>query len=156
MDKALSYMQYALEQAKQAFLADEVPIGAVVVNPISGEIVAEAHNMSEHGADATAHAEILAMQQACAKLKQKRLWDMDLYVTLEPCTMCAAAISFARINHLFFGAYDEKGGAVANGVRFYHQQTCHHRPQVTGGILEQECAKLLKDFFQNKRHPKED
>jgi len=151
MDKALSYMQRALEQAKQAFAEDEVPIGAVVVDPISGEIVAEAHNMSEHGTDATAHAEILAMQRACTKLKQKRLWDMDLYVTLEPCTMCAAAISFMRIKNLYIGAIDSKGGGVISGVRFYEQPTCHHKPQVFSGILESECGQILKEFFKSKR-----
>ena len=146
------YMRKALEQAQLAAEADEIPVGALVVNPQSGEIVSAAHNLSQHTLDATAHAEILAIQSACRKLNQNRLRDLDMYVTLEPCTMCAAAISFARIRCLFFGAYDAKGGGVVNGIRFYEQPTCHHRPQVTGGILEQECSALLKDFFKTKRN----
>lgn len=145
------YMKQALDLAQQAALADEIPVGCLIVNPANGEIIASAFNLSQHYEDATAHAEILAIREACRKLKQNRLRDMDMYVTLEPCTMCAAAISFARINHLYFGAYDEKGGAVANGVRFYEQPTCHHRPQVTGGISEVECSQILKDFFKKKR-----
>lgn len=145
------YMEQALDLAQQAALADEIPVGCLIVNPANGEIIASAFNLSQHSEDATAHAEILAIREACRKLKQNRLRDMDMYVTLEPCTMCAAAISFARINHLYFGAYDEKGGAVANGVRFYEQPTCHHRPQVTGGISEAECSQILKDFFKKKR-----
>lgn len=150
MDKFF-YMQQALEQAKIAFNQDEVPIGAVVVNPLNGEIIAQAHNLSEHSFDATAHAEILAMREAAQKLSQNRLWNMDLYVTLEPCTMCAAAISFMRIAHLYFAAADEKGGAVINGVRFFDAPTCHHKPQVESGILNEEAAILLKDFFKQKR-----
>ena len=135
---------YAAEQ-------DEVPIGAVVVNPENGEIVSEAYNLSEHVADASAHAEILAIRKACEKLKCNRLRGMDLYVTLEPCTMCAAAISFARIQNLYFGAIDAKGGAVVSGVKFYDSPTCHHRPEVQGGIMERECGQILKDFFKAKR-----
>ena len=146
------YMQQALVLARQAFAADEVPIGCVIVNPASGAVISSAYNLSQHGSDTTAHAEILAIQSACTKLRQNRLRGMDMYVTLEPCTMCAAAISFARINHLFFGAYDQKGGGVKNGVKFYDQPTCHHRPQVTGGLLEEECSTLLKDFFKSKRN----
>ncbi len=146
------YMHQALILAKQAFAADEVPVGCIIVNPSSGEIISSAYNLSQHSADATAHAEILAIQSACKKLNQNRLRDLDMYVTLEPCTMCAAAISFARIRCLFFGAYDAKGGGVKNGIRFYEQSTCHHRPQVKGGILEEECSTLLKDFFKTKRN----
>lgn len=145
------YMSRAIELAQKAAQQDEVPIGAVVVNAMSGEIIAEAHNLSEHSLDATAHAEILAMRLACEKLKSNRLRGFDLYVTLEPCTMCAAAISFMRIETLYFGAYDEKGGAVTSGVKFYESATCHHRPQVIGGILENQCAQVLKDFFKAKR-----
>lgn len=145
------YMRRALELAKQAAENDEVPIGAVVVDAQSGKIIAEAGNQSAHNGDATAHAEILAIQQACKKLGQTRLWNMDLYVTLEPCTMCAGAISFARIANLYFGAADEKGGAVVSGVKFYDASTCHHRPHVEGGILAAECSKLLQDFFKQKR-----
>ena len=153
---AEEYMQLALEQAKLAFDADEIPIGCLIVDTKSEQIIAAAHNLSQHGGDATDHAEILCIREACKQLGQNRLWNLDMYVTLEPCTMCAAAISFARINHLYFGAYDEKGGAVSNGVCFYDQPTCHHKPQVDGGILEQDCAKILKDFFQNKRKQKEE
>lgn len=149
----VKYMQRALELARQAALEDEVPIGAVIVNPEEDKIIAEAYNQSEHILDATAHAELAAIQKACRKLGQNRLRGMDLYVTLEPCTMCAGAISFARIENLYFGAYDAKGGAVVSGVRFYDAPTCHHRPTVRGGILEEECGQLLKDFFRNKRKP---
>lgn len=149
----VKYMQRALELARQAALEDEVPIGAVIVDPEEDKIIAEAYNQSEHILDATAHAELAAIQKACRKLGQNRLRGMDLYVTLEPCTMCAGAISFARIENLYFGAYDAKGGAVASGVRFYDAPTCHHRPTVRGGILEEECGQLLKDFFRNKRKP---
>lgn len=145
------YMKIALNLAQKAAKTDEVPIGAIIVNPENGEILAQAYNQSAHSGDATAHAEILAIQQACAKLKTIRLWGLDLYVTLEPCTMCAAAISFARIAHLYFGATDEKGGAVISGVRFYEAPTCHHRPQYTGGICAEECSQILKDFFAHKR-----
>lgn len=145
------YMKKAIELAKQADNADEIPVGCLIVDPASGSIVAQTHNLSQHSEDATAHAEILALREACKKLKQNRLRGMDMYVTLEPCTMCAAAISFARIERLYFGAYDAKGGAVANGVKFYDQPTCHHRPEVCGGILENECSQILKDFFRRKR-----
>ena len=148
---AEEYMKIALNLAHKAAKIDEVPVGAIIVNPENGEILAQAYNQSAHSGDATAHAEILAIQQACAKLKTTRLWGLDLYVTLEPCTMCAAAISFARIAHLYFGATDEKGGAVISGVRFYEAPTCHHRPQYTGGICAEECSQILKDFFAHKR-----
>ncbi len=148
---AEDYMRLALELAAEAAAKDEVPVGCLIVNPADGTIIAAAGNLSQHGGDATDHAEILAIRAACRKLGQNRLRDMDIYVTLEPCTMCAAAISFARLRCLYFGAYDTKGGAVANGVRFYDQPTCHHRPLLKGGILEAECAKLLQDFFKKKR-----
>ena len=144
MERALALAAYAAEQ-------DEVPIGAVVVNPENGEIISEAYNLSEHVADASAHAEILAIRKACEKLKCNRLRGMDLYVTLEPCTMCAAAISFAGIQNLYFGAVDGRGGAVVSGVKFYDSPTCHHRPEVQGGIMERECGQILKDFFKAKR-----
>lgn len=146
------YMQQALELAKQAAKEDEVPVGALIVNPQSGEIIASAYNQSAHSGDATTHAEILAIQAACRRLNTTRLWNMDMYVTLEPCTMCAAAISFARIAHLYFGAPDEKGGAVINGVKFYESPTCHHRPQVENGICSNACSQILKDFFAAKRN----
>lgn len=144
-------MQRALSLAARAAEQDEVPVGAVVVNPESDEIISEAHNLSEHGSDALAHAEIIAIRKACEKLKINRLRDMDLYVTLEPCTMCAAAISFSRIKNLYFGAFDEKGGAVVNGVKFFDAATCHHKPNVEGGILEEDCSRILKEFFKKKR-----
>ena len=150
--KKEDYMRRALELAKQAAENDEVPIGAIVVDSLTGKIIAEAGNQSAHNGDATAHAEILAIQQACKKLNQPRLWDMDMYVTLEPCTMCAAAISFVRIKHLYFGATDKKGGAVVSGVKFFEAPTCHHRPTVEYGILAEESTKLLQDFFQKNRN----
>lgn len=146
------YMRRALELAKKAAENDEVPIGAVVVDRQTGKIIAEAGNQSAHNGDATAHAEILAIQRACKELRQTRLWDMDLYVTLEPCTMCAGAISFARISNLYFGATDEKGGAIVSGVKFFEASTCHHRPHVESGILAAECSKLLQYFFKQKRN----
>lgn len=146
------YMQKALDLARLSAEEDEIPVGCLIVNSRTGEIIASSHNLSQHSEDATAHAEIIAIREACKKLNQNRLWDMDMYVTLEPCTMCSAAISFARIKNLYFGAHDEKGGAVANGVKFYEQKTCHHKPNVVGGILEEECSQILKDFFKNKRN----
>lgn len=149
--KPEEYMQTAIKLAKQAALEDEVPVGVLIVNPQTGEIITQAYNQSAHHGDSTCHAEILAIREACTKLKSTRLWNMDMYVTLEPCTMCAAAISFARISNLYFGAIDEKGGAVVSGVRFYDSPTCHHRPQYHSGILADECGNLLKLFFKNKR-----
>lgn len=145
------YMQIALKEAIKAAKKDEVPVGAVIVNPVTGEILAKAHNKSAHSGDATAHAEILAIQKACKRLKTNRLWDLDMYVTLEPCTMCAAAISFARIKNLYFGATDEKGGAIISGVKFYTSPTCHHRPDYEAGICAENCSNMLKCFFKNKR-----
>lgn len=145
------YMRIAVELAKQAAKNDEVPIAALVVNPSDGEIISSAANESAHSGDATSHAEILAIRRACEKLKTNRLWDLDIYVTLEPCTMCAAAISFARIKNLYYGATDEKGGAVESGVRFFESSACHHKPKVTGGILADDCSEILKNFFRNKR-----
>lgn len=146
------YMLHCLNLAQKAAEQDEVPIGAIVVDRQSGEIISEAYNLSEHVLDATAHAEIIAIRKACETLGTNRLRGMDLYVSLEPCTMCAAAISMARIEHLYFGAFDIKGGAVTNGVKFYEAQTCHHRPEVIGGILEAQCSMILKNFFKAKRN----
>lgn len=147
----IKFMQRAYELAQNAAEKDEVPIGCVIVNPQNGEIIAESFNLSQHIEDATAHAEIKAIQTACAKIQTNRLWNMDMYVTLEPCTMCAAAISFARIANLYFGAADPKGGAVVSGVKFYEQPTCHHKPVVHQGLLAIECSQILKDFFKTKR-----
>jgi len=145
------YMKIALKEAQKASREDEVPVGALIVDPATGEIVAKAHNLSEHGKDAIAHAEIEAMRKACKKLKQNRLRGLHMYVTLEPCTMCAAAISLIRISKVYFGATDKKGGAIVSGVRFYEAGTCHHRPEFEGGVMEEECSALLRLFFKGKR-----
>jgi len=144
-----SFMQIALEEARAAGERGEVPVGCVVVR--GGEVVARAGNRTLADKDPTGHAELLALRAAAATLGTERLTDCDLYVTLEPCTMCATAMSFARIRRLYFGAADAKGGAVENGVRFYSAATCHHRPEVYGGINESECAGLLRDFFAARR-----
>jgi tRNA(adenine34) deaminase len=144
-----AYMQFALEEARAAGARGEVPVGCVIVR--EGEVVARAGNRTLADKDPTAHAELLAIRRAAAVLGSERLADCDLYVTLEPCTMCAAALSFARIRRLYFGAADPKGGAVEHGVRFFSAATCHHRPEVYGGINESECAGLLKEFFQARR-----
>ncbi len=145
------YMAEALEEARRAATLGEIPVGAVLVNGLTGEVVASAGNRTEQDHDATAHAEIIVLQLAGRLLKSPRLADCDLYVSLEPCAMCAAAISFARIRRLYFGAYDPKGGGVEHGPRFYQQATCHHRPEVYGGMEEAAAATLLKDFFKDKR-----
>jgi tRNA(adenine34) deaminase len=144
-----SFMSIALEEARAAGARGEVPVGCVLVR--KGAVIARAGNRTISDKDPTAHAELLAIRAAAAALGSERLTDCDLYVTLEPCAMCAAAMSFARIRRLYFGAADEKGGAVEHGVRFFASPTCHHRPEVYGGINESECAVLLKDFFQARR-----
>ena len=144
-------MSHALTQAQLAFEKQEVPVGAVVVDSQTGEVIAIAHNLTETHADPTAHAEILAIREACRKLGSARLPSCDLYVTLEPCPMCASAISFARIRRLYFGAYDMKSGGVENGPRIFNQTTCHHKPEVYGGINESESSALLKRFFEARR-----
>lgn len=143
-------MDLALEEAEAAGARGEVPIGAVVVDA-SGEVLARASNRTIELHDPTAHAELLAIREACSKLGSERLVDCDLYVTLEPCAMCAAAISFARLRRLYFGATDPKGGAVEHGPRFFQQKTCHHAPEVYGGIGETRAAALLKSFFAARR-----
>jgi len=143
-------MDLALEEAIAARDRGEVPIGAVVVSA-EGEVLARAGNRTLELRDPTAHAELLAIREACAKLSSERLVGCDLYVTLEPCAMCAAAISFARIRRLYFGAGDEKGGAVEHGPRFFQQPTCHHAPEIYGGIGEGKAAALLKAFFAARR-----
>jgi len=142
-------MSIALEEARAAGARGEVPVGCVVVR--DGTIVARAGNRTIADHDPTAHAELIAIRAAASTLGSERLWDCDLYVTLEPCAMCAAAMSFARIRRLYFGAADAKGGAVEHGVRFFAAPTCHHRPEVYGGINESECGELLKNFFQARR-----
>ncbi|THF50900.1 nucleoside deaminase [Allorhizobium terrae] len=143
------FMDVALEEARLAAARGEVPIGAVVVK--DGTIIARAGNETRALNDITAHAEILAIRRASSFLCDERLTGADLYVTLEPCTMCAAAISFARIRRLYYGAEDPKGGGVHHGARFYAQPTCHHAPEVYAGIGEVESAELLKSFFAEKR-----
>jgi tRNA(adenine34) deaminase len=143
------FMDEALAQARAAVAAGEVPIGCVLVR--DGGVIARAFNRMFLDHDPTAHAEMLAIRAAAATIGSERLRDCDLYVTLEPCPMCAAAISFARIRRLYYGATDAKGGAVDSGVRLYASPTCHHRPEVYGGIGEAEAANLLKDFFKERR-----
>ncbi len=145
----LDAMGEALAQARAAAARGEVPVGALVVR--DGTVIARAGNRTLEQRDPTAHAEILAIRAACEALGSERLVGCDLVVTLEPCPMCAAAISFARIRRLYFGAADPKGGAVENGVRLYASPTCHHAPDVYGGIRESEASALLKDFFSARR-----
>jgi len=144
-----SFMDQALDLARAAAAAGEVPVGCVVVR--DGAVIAGAANRTLTDRDPTAHAEIVALREAARSLDTERLTDCDLYVTLEPCAMCAGAISFARIRRLYYGAADPKGGAVDNGVRFFEAATCHHRPEVYGGIGEREASPLLKDFFAARR-----
>ena len=147
--KTNRFMEMALEEARAAGERGEVPIGAVVV--IDDIAVSRSGNRTRELNDVTAHAEIAAIRLACEALGQERLVGADLYVTLEPCTMCAAAISFARIRRLYYGAEDPKGGGVDNGVRFYAQPTCHHAPEVYSGFNEVQSAEILRTFFSQKR-----
>jgi tRNA(adenine34) deaminase len=144
-----SFMDLALAEARAAGEAGEVPVGAVLVR--DGAVIARDGNRTLIDHDPTAHAEMLVIRQAAAKLGTERLIDCDLYVTLEPCPMCAAAISFARIRRFYYGAADPKGGAVESGVRYFSSPTCHHRPEIYGGIGEMEAGKLLKNFFRQRR-----
>jgi tRNA(Arg) A34 adenosine deaminase TadA len=143
------FMGQALEEARAAGARGEVPIGALVVK--DGEVLAAAGNRTRELNDPSAHAELLVIRAAAAKLKSERLTGCDLWVTLEPCPMCAAAISFARIKRLYFGAADPKGGAVISGARLYDLPTCHHKPEIYGGFGEVEAANLLKNFFRERR-----
>ncbi|MCK3775718.1 nucleoside deaminase [Ensifer sesbaniae] len=149
MTDTTRFMDAALEEARKAAERGEVPIGAVVV--FDGQIISRAGNRTREFNDVTAHAEIVAIREAAAVLKDERLTGADLYVTLEPCTMCAAAISFARIRRLYYGADDPKGGAVDSGVRFFGSPTCHHVPDVYSGLAERQAAEILRDFFAGKR-----
>jgi tRNA(Arg) A34 adenosine deaminase TadA len=146
-----SFMELALAEAERAARRGEVPVGAVLVDGVSGSVLAAAGNRVEELSDPTAHAEMLAIREAAAKLGASRLTGCDLYVTLEPCAMCAAAISLARLRRLYFGGYDAKGGGVEHGARFFAQPTCHHRPEVYGGICETEAGALLRAFFGERR-----
>ena len=143
-------MQRALALARQAAERGEVPIGCVIVDA-SGAVLAEAANRTETDKDPTAHAELLAIRMAAAKAGTPRLPECDLYVTLEPCPMCAQAIAFARLRRVYYGASDPKGGGIENGPRIFAQPTCHHRPEVYGGIAESEAGELLKNFFRERR-----
>ena len=145
------WMRLALDQARLAAQEGEVPVGAVVVDPGSGEVIAVGANNPIGSHDPTAHAEIVALRAAAARLGNYRLTGLTLVVTLEPCAMCAGAISHARIGRLVFGAQDAKGGAVVNGPRFFEQPTCHHRPVVEGGVMAEESSALLKGFFKARR-----
>ena len=146
-----AFMALALAEAEAAAAVGEVPVGAIIVESGTGAVLARAGNRTEGDADPTAHAEIVAIREACAKRGRPRLPDCDLYVTLEPCTLCAAAISFARIRRLVYGAPDPKGGGVAHGARFFEQPTCHHRPDVAGGLMAEPSAALLRAFFRARR-----
>ncbi len=146
---AASFMDLALEQAENAEKAGEVPIGCVIVR--DNAVIARAGNRTLTDRDPTAHAEILALREAARRLDSERLIDCDLYVTLEPCTMCAAAISFARIRRLYYGAADPKGGAVDSGVRFFASPTCHHAPDVYPSVGENKAAAMLREFFKARR-----
>jgi len=145
------YMRLALEEAQASSLRGEVPVGAVLVNPDTHEIVAKSGNAPISESDPTAHAEILALRKAAQISGNYRLSGLTLYVTLEPCTMCAGAISQARIGRVVYGAVDVKGGAVESGVCFFDQPTCHHRPETRAGVLGEECAEILKSFFRSRR-----
>jgi tRNA(adenine34) deaminase len=149
-DNESSHMARALAEAEAAARRGEVPVGAVIAGP-DGALLAAAGNRTRELSDPTAHAELLAIRAACAALGSERLIDCDLYVTLEPCAMCAAAISFARIRRLYYGAADPKGGGVEHGARVFSQETCHHRPEIYPGLDEARAAALLKTFFSEKR-----
>lgn len=146
-----SRMQAALEEARLAFNRDEVPIGAVLVHRETGEIVAKAGNRTIEQADPTAHAEILLIREMCGKLGVQRIPDYDLYVTIEPCPMCAAALSFARIGKVIFGATDPKSGGITSTVDLYSKPQLHHKPQTLSGLLAEDCGQIMKDFFARKR-----
>jgi tRNA(adenine34) deaminase len=151
MSDNASYMRLALGEARAAADRGEVPVGAVLVDAAGGRIVASSGNRIQELGDPTAHAEMLVIRAAAAEMGAPRLPDFDLYVTLEPCAMCAGAISLARLRRLYFGAYDPKGGGVEHGARVFDQPTCHHRPEVVGGVEETAAAAVLTDFFKNRR-----
>jgi tRNA(adenine34) deaminase len=151
MDHLEPLMRIALAEAQAAAARGETPVGALVVDPATGEVIAAAGNGPIGAHDPTAHAEIVAIRAAAQKLGNYRLTGLTLVVTLEPCAMCAGAISHARLGQVVFGAEDPKGGALVNGPKFFDQPTCHWRPQVTGGVLAQESAELLREFFRARR-----
>ena len=145
------FMDLAFLQAEAAGARGEIPVGAVIVDPATGEVLAAAGNETEARHDPTAHAEMMAIRAAAAKVAAPRLAGCDLYVTLEPCAMCAGAVSHARLRRVIYGAYDPKGGGVDHGAKVFSQPTCHHRPEVAGGIDAQRAETLLKDFFAARR-----
>lgn len=149
-DVRKSHMALALQEAERAAERSEVPVGAVLATS-DGRVLASDGNRMREMCDPTAHAEILVLRRACRVTESERLLDADLYVTLEPCAMCAAAISFARIRRLYFGATDVKMGAVENGIRFFSRSTCHHVPEIYGGLAERDAALMLKKFFLQRR-----
>jgi tRNA(Arg) A34 adenosine deaminase TadA len=151
MDAQNKYMIEALAEAKRAAEAGEVPVGALLVDGTTGEVVARSGNRTERDHDATAHAEILVIKRGGQVYGTPRLVNCDLYVTLEPCPMCAAAISLARLRRVYYGAYDPKSGGVDHGPRVFTHPTCHHVPELYGGMHEAECGAILKDFFKDKR-----
>ena len=144
-----SFMDLALQEARAAGQRGEVPVGCVIIR--GGQVVARAGNRTLADRDPTAHAEMIAIRHAAAKLGSERLDACDLYVTLEPCAMCAGAVAFARVRRLYYGTADPKGGAVDNGVKFFASSTCHHRPEIYGGMAEAEASALLKAFFRERR-----
>lgn len=148
------YMKEALKEAKKAYETDEVPIGCVIVK--DGKIIARGHNLREKTNDTTAHAEIVAIRKATKKLKSWRLENCDIYVTIEPCSMCAGAIMWSKIKHVYYGAKDIKGGALGTSFNLFEVPNINHRPQVSGGILEEEAASLIKSFFKLKRENKKE
>ena len=150
MDK--KYMKEAIKEAKKAWEKDEVPIGAVIVK--DGKVIARAHNLRESKQIATAHAEIIAIEKACKKIGSWRLNDCTLYVTLEPCAMCSGAMILSRVDRIVYGASDPKGGCVDSCIKMYEQQGFNHYPEVTSGILKDECSSMLTTFFKNKRNQK--
>lgn len=146
------YMKEAIKEAKKAWAKDEVPIGAVIVK--DGKVIARAHNLRESKQIATAHAEIIAIEKACKKIGSWRLNDCTLYVTLEPCAMCSGAMILSRVDRIVYGASDPKGGCVDSCIKMYEQQGFNHYPEVTSGILKDECSSMLTTFFKNKRNQK--
>lgn len=144
-----TYMHIAYEQARIAYAQNEVPVGAVIVH--NAHIISTAHNTTECDSNSLRHAEIIALNTAMQALGAKRLPECDLYVTMEPCTMCAGAIAHARIRTLIYGCYDPKAGAIEHGTKVFQNTTIHHRPTIIGGVMEQECATILQNFFKEKR-----
>lgn len=146
-----SWMECALEEAQQALEKGEVPVGALIVDRAENKIISQAHNQVEALKNPLAHAEMLVLEDALQKKSKEELSSCDLYVTLEPCPMCAQAISFSRVGRVFFGAYNPKAGGVDHGPHIFESSSCFHKPEIVGGLLERKCQRLLKDFFSNLR-----